>query len=333
MDDNEKIEVDSDEGTFAEEDWNDPEQNEVCTEPDQPMTTETRKGDRKRTGMRHNRYGDDFLIDKIQPDEIGEELVNAGALVVNEEWQIINDSEHSLQGDYSVPEREIDLEQSEIERRENTNLRVLDWMHNLETDEREAQNIQRVDVSATKHVKTGNPLFGWIATDRPLEIPPDDLNPALSTGTSINIFVRGVGVGPTHAKNLMIKKIREVKETNGLELDQEKAEPTIGTNFKTKFEIPNEYSDNILITDSDFLLSDRMSATCITADRSFNTRLERDLRTWSLFPVRTSEVRTRISERGVSIQADARVGRNGCVSSFSFTYSRQISVLSVDDGQ
>ena len=29
MDNNEKIDVDSDEGSFAEEDWNDPEQNEV----------------------------------------------------------------------------------------------------------------------------------------------------------------------------------------------------------------------------------------------------------------------------------------------------------------
>ena len=119
----------------------------------------------------------------------------------------------------------MDLEQSEIERRANTNMRVLEWMHNVETDEKEAQNIQQVDVSAMKHVKTGNPLFGWTATDRPLEIPPDDLKPAPSTGTSINIFVRGVGVGLTHIKNLMIKKLREVRETNGLELDQEKAEP------------------------------------------------------------------------------------------------------------
>ena len=166
MDDNEKIELDSDEGSFAEEDWNDPEQNEVpkWTKPDQPMTTGTRKGDRKRTGMRYNRYGDDFLIDKIQPDEIGEELVNVGDLIADEEWQIINDSEKFLQEDYSVPERDIDLEQNEIERRESTNLRVLEWMHNLETDEREAQNIHQVDVSAMKHVKTGNPLFGWWST-------------------------------------------------------------------------------------------------------------------------------------------------------------------------
>ena len=60
--DNEKIEMDLDEGSFAEEDGNDPEQNEIpkWTEPDQPMTTGTRKGDRKRTGMRYNRYADDF---------------------------------------------------------------------------------------------------------------------------------------------------------------------------------------------------------------------------------------------------------------------------------
>ena len=46
MDDNEKIEVDSDERSFAEENWNDPEQNEVpkWTHPDLQMTKETRRG-------------------------------------------------------------------------------------------------------------------------------------------------------------------------------------------------------------------------------------------------------------------------------------------------
>ena len=48
--------------------------------------------------------------------------------------------------------------------------------------------------------------------------------------------------------------------------------------YKTKFEIPNEYSENILITDSDFILSDRISAICITADMSFKSRLEADFK-------------------------------------------------------
>ena len=59
-----------------------------------------------------------------------------------------------------------------------------------------------------------------------------------------------MGVGLTHTENLMIKKLREVRETSELELDEEEPEPTIGRNFKTIFEIPNEYSENIMITDS-----------------------------------------------------------------------------------
>ena len=64
----------------------------------------------------------------------------------------------------------------------------------------------------------------------------------------------------------MMKKLRENRVTNGLELDRKEVEPTIGRNFKTKVEITNEYSENILITDSEFILSDRTSAIYITAD-------------------------------------------------------------------
>ena len=69
-----------------------------------------------------------------------------------------------------------------------------------------------------------------------------------------------------------------MRETSGLELDGEEPEPTIERNFKPKFEIPNEYSENILITDSDFILSDRTSAICITADMSFKSRLEAEFK-------------------------------------------------------
>ena len=280
LDDNEKIEVESDAGSFVEEDWNDPEQNEVpkWMEPDRPTPPETRTGNRKRTGMRYNRYGDDFLIDKIQPDKLGDELLSAGELEAEEEWQVIDDGRHYPQDDYSTPELETDLEQSEIERRENTNLRILEWMRDVKDESREGQSIQQIDVSAANYMKTEDPLFGWTATDRPLDIPKDNSDPTTSTGTSINIFVRGVGVGLTHTENLMIKKLKEVRETSGLELEEEEPEPTIGRNFKTKFEIPNEYSENIMITDSDFILSNRTSAICITADMSFKSRLEADFK-------------------------------------------------------
>ena len=250
LDDNEKIDADSEAESFLEEDWNDPEQGEVprWTEPDLSIPADNK------------------------------ELISVGELTADEEWKIINDNEHYPQEDYSTPERETDLEQSEIERRENTNLRILEWTRDVKNGSEEGQSIQQVDISTGKYMKTEDPLFGWTATDSPLDIPPDNSDPASSTGTSINIFVRGVGVGLTHTENLMIKKLREVREKCGLELDGEEAEPTIGRNFKTKFEIPNEYSENILITDSDFILSDRTSAICITADMSFKSRLEADFK-------------------------------------------------------
>ena len=71
LDDNEMIEADSEAESFVEEDWNDPEPK--WTEPDLPITAGTRSGNRKRTGMRYNRYGNDFLVVKIRPDELGYE--------------------------------------------------------------------------------------------------------------------------------------------------------------------------------------------------------------------------------------------------------------------
>ena len=80
MVDKEKIDVLSDEGSFAEEDWNEPDQNGMpeWIEPYKLMTTETRRGGYKNTSMRYKRYGDDFLIDKIKPGEIGADLVSMG---------------------------------------------------------------------------------------------------------------------------------------------------------------------------------------------------------------------------------------------------------------
>ena len=72
-------------------------------------------------------------------------------------------------------------------------MKLLEWKRDLKNKGDDAQSIQHVDVSAEKQVKTNNPLFGWTATDRPIEIPPDNSDSASSTGTSIKTFVRGVG--------------------------------------------------------------------------------------------------------------------------------------------
>ena len=164
-DDKEKIEVLSDEGYFTEEDWKEPEQNEVpeWTEPDKPMTMETSRGGRKKSSMRYNRYGDDFLIDKIKSDEIGADMVSMSNFVSDKDWPIINNNENSWQEDHAVPEEENDLEKSEIEKRENTNLRFLEWIRRLPADDKETQSNRQMDISFEKYAKDKKLLFGWIA--------------------------------------------------------------------------------------------------------------------------------------------------------------------------
>ena len=118
-------------------------------------------------------------------------LLSVGELVADDEWQIINDSEHYPQEDYSTPEQQTDLEQSEIERRKDTNLRILEWMRDVKSRRDEEQSIQQVDVSAAKQVKTKDPFFIRTATDRRLEIPPDNLDLASSTGTMmLNVILQ-----------------------------------------------------------------------------------------------------------------------------------------------
>ena len=97
---------------------------------------------------------DNGWIDKLRPDELSDELLSVGELVADDEWQIVNDSEHYTKEEYSTPEQETDLEHSQIERRENTNLKILEWMRDVKSKEDEGQSIQQVDVSAEQHVKT-----------------------------------------------------------------------------------------------------------------------------------------------------------------------------------
>ena len=101
-----------------------------------------------------------------------------------------------------------------------------------------------------------------------------------STGTSMEIFVRGVGLGLTHTENLIIKKLRIAGETGDLEAEtgQEPKKPDLGRVVESYFNLPNEYSSNIILTDSDFILTNRTCAIAITADMSFRTALAADFK-------------------------------------------------------
>ena len=165
-----------------------------------------------------------------------------------------------------------------------TNLRVLEWLNETTSDPEETSvTIQDVDRESMKYIKTERDDPSWAAQEGRLLIPASnlDLIPGMrSTGTSMDIFVRGVGVGLTHTETLIIKKLRVARETGDLEAEtgEEPKKPDIGRVVESYFNLPNEYSSNIKLTDIDFILTNRTCAIAITADMSFRTALAADFK-------------------------------------------------------
>ena len=88
-----------------------------------------------------------------------------------------------------------------------------------------------------------------------------------------------MGVGLTHTENLIIKKLKSARETGELETEGENArKPPFEQIFESYFDLSNHYSNNIVITDSDFILTERTCAIAITADVSFKTALAADFK-------------------------------------------------------
>ena len=73
----ERVEVDDETLTYAEEDWNCPEQTEIDkgVQPDFPRTMETRQSKKGKNKKEYNRYGEDFIIDRIVLSDMMESLV------------------------------------------------------------------------------------------------------------------------------------------------------------------------------------------------------------------------------------------------------------------
>ena len=142
--------------------------------------------------------------------------------------------------------------------------------------------IEDVDRDTIKYMKTERDDPSWAAQEGQLLIPASNLRISgmRSMGTSKDIFVRGGGVGLTHTENLIIKKLRIARETGDLEAEigEEPKKPDIGRVVESYFNLPNEYSSNIILTDSDFILTNRTCAIGITADMSFRTALEADFK-------------------------------------------------------
>ena len=90
----------------------------------------------------------------------------------------------------------------------------------------------------------------------------------------------GSGGRTYQTENLVIKKLRVARERRDLEAEtgKEPKKPDIGRVVESHFNLPNDYSSNIILTDSDFILTNRTCATAITADMSFRTALAADFK-------------------------------------------------------
>ena len=199
LDPNEQIEADDETLPYAEEDWQDPEQIEVPKnlEPDLPFTIQTRQKDGMRPRKKYNPYGDDFVLDRIDLKKIVEEVVGLEEITVSQDIDIVDDHDDEWVDDWSKPEVEFDDEQQQSYEQDLTNLRVLEWLNETTSDPEETSiTIQDVDRGSMKYIKTERDDPSWAAQEGRLLIPASnlDLIPGMrSTGTSMDIFVRGVG--------------------------------------------------------------------------------------------------------------------------------------------
>ena len=72
----------------------------------------------------------------------------------------------------------------------------------------------KLDRESMKYVRNDSDNPSWAAQERHLIIPASNLNlisGMQSTGLSMDIFVRGVGVGLTHTEKIINQKIRNSK--------------------------------------------------------------------------------------------------------------------------
>ena len=152
-------------------------------------------------------------MDRIDLKKIVEEVLGLEDITVSQDIDIVDDLDEEWIEDRSKPEVELEDEQKQYYEQDLTNLRVLEWLSEMTSDPKDTSvTIQDVDRESMKYRKTEQEDPSWAAQEGRLLIPASNLDlisGMRSTRTSMDIFVRGVGVGLTHTENLLIKKLRE----------------------------------------------------------------------------------------------------------------------------
>ena len=233
----ERVEVDDETLPYAEVDWDCPEQTDFDkgVQPDFPLTMKTRQSKKGKNKKKYNRFGEDFIKDRIVLSDMMESLMGLDEITVPTEIDLVNDMDRERINDRSKPEIEFEPEVEQNHEHEITNFRVLEWLHDLPADSKETiLTIQDVNKGGIKYVSHDNTESNWVAPDGPLRVPQSNLDLldfGQSTGNSMEIFVRGVGVGLTNTKKLIIKKLKSARETGELETEGENAKNHLSDGF------------------------------------------------------------------------------------------------------
>ena len=148
-------------------------------------------------------------MDRIDLKKVLEEVVGLEGINVSQDIDIVDDHDEEWIEDRSNPEVEFDEEQHQSYEQDLTNLRVLEWLSEMTSDPKETSvTIQDVDRESMKYIKTEREDPSWAAQEGQLLISASNLDlisGMRSTGTSMDILVRVVGVRITHTENLFIK--------------------------------------------------------------------------------------------------------------------------------
>ena len=175
----ERVEVDDETLPYAEEDWNCPEQTETDkgVQPDFSLTMESRQSKKRKNKKKYNRYGEDFIINRIVLNDMMESLVELDEVAVPREIDLVNDMDQDWIDDRTEPEIDFEPEVEQTREQELTNLRVLEWLHALPADPKETiLTIQDVDKDVIKYVSHDKTESNWVAPDGPLRVPQSNLD-------------------------------------------------------------------------------------------------------------------------------------------------------------
>ena len=110
---------------------------EKGVQPDLPVTIETRQGKKGGNKKKYNPYGGDFVIDRIVLSDMMDSPVGLDEVAVPREIDLVNDVDQDWMDDRSEPEVEFKPEVEQTHEQELTNLRVLEWLHDLPADPNE----------------------------------------------------------------------------------------------------------------------------------------------------------------------------------------------------